>query len=198
MRIRLRGPSGASTVILGEDATVADLRSSITEKTSLTKFDIKYGYPPKPLYLEKDTSLLSSLEVHLDGEQLTISVHDGSGTEGRSLEKDAGVNKDPSKTVTSTSRKDSAETQSSGPILFAGMPGAKAQKEPKPDNPPARSNDPISLKRKAKEMAQKRLAQVEKLPAALLAELRTDWIVVLAVQAAHAASSSRRLEDGRG
>jgi ubiquitin thioesterase OTU1 len=152
MRIRLRGPSGASTLNLGEDATVGDLRSSITEKTSLTKFDIKYGYPPKPLYLEKDTALLSSLDAHLDGEQLTISAHDGPTIEGKYLEKDAGTNKTATGTVTSASHKEITETKSSGPILFAGMSGTKAPKESTSDKPSARSNESISLKRKGKEM----------------------------------------------
>ena len=76
MRARLRAPGGASTVTLPDDATVGDLIAQITEKTSLANFDIKYGYPPKPLLLE-DTDkalLLSKLDVNLDGEQLTISA----------------------------------------------------------------------------------------------------------------------------
>ncbi|KAE9369590.1 putative ubiquitin thioesterase otu1 [Stipitochalara longipes BDJ] len=76
MRTRLRAPGGASTVTLPDDATVGDLIAQITEKTSLASFDIKYGYPPKPLLLEEtDKALpLSKLEVKLDGEQLTISA----------------------------------------------------------------------------------------------------------------------------
>ena len=76
MRTRIRGPAGASTITLPDDATVGDLVTQITEKTSLPKFDIKYGYPPKPLLLEEsDSSLpLSKLDVKLDGEQLTISA----------------------------------------------------------------------------------------------------------------------------
>jgi ubiquitin thioesterase OTU1 len=76
MRTRLRAPGGASTVTLPDDATVGDLIAQITEKTSLTSFDVKYGYPPKPLLLEDtDRALpLSKLVVKLDGEQLTISA----------------------------------------------------------------------------------------------------------------------------
>lgn len=75
MRARLRGPGGASTISLADDATVGDLIAQITEKTSLSSFDIKYGYPPKPLLLKQsETSrLLKDLDVKLDGEQLTIS-----------------------------------------------------------------------------------------------------------------------------
>jgi ubiquitin thioesterase OTU1 len=150
MRIRLRGPSGASTLNLGEDATVGDLRSSITEKTSLTRFDIKYGYPPKPLYLDTPTALLSSLDVRLDGEQLTISAHDGPGNEERAVEKDAGGSQSASNDIPSSSHKDSAESWPSGQVTFAGMSGTKAPKEPSSST--AMSKDPISLKRKGKDM----------------------------------------------
>lgn len=73
MRIRIRGPSGSSTITFAEWDTVRDLKKAITEKTSLTQFEIKYSYPPKPLVLPGDSSLLSELDVKLDGEQLTIS-----------------------------------------------------------------------------------------------------------------------------
>lgn len=75
MRARLRAPGGASTVELADDATVGDLISKIVEKTSLSSFDIKYGYPPKPLLLDRSETLrpLKDLGIKLDGEQLTIS-----------------------------------------------------------------------------------------------------------------------------
>jgi ubiquitin thioesterase OTU1 len=122
---------------------VGDLRSSITEKTSLTRFDIKYGYPPKPLYLDSPTTLLSSLDVRLDGEQLTISAYDGPVTEEKTAEKDVGGSQSASKDISPTSHKDSAESRPSGQVTFAGMPGAKAIDD---------SKDPISLKRKGKDM----------------------------------------------
>lgn len=78
MRARLRGPGGASTITLPDDATVGDLIAEITSKTSITKFDVKYGYPPKPLRLEQSqrSTPLKDLDVKLDGEQLTISSKD--------------------------------------------------------------------------------------------------------------------------
>lgn len=75
IRLRLRAPAGQSTITLADDATITDLISRIIEKTSVSKFDVKYGYPPRPLLLdqhEKSTPL-SKLEVKLNGEQLTIS-----------------------------------------------------------------------------------------------------------------------------
>ncbi|KAJ5152866.1 uncharacterized protein N7482_009344 [Penicillium canariense] len=53
MRLRVRGPSGQSTVTLDDSATVQDLRGQIAEKTGITSFDAKYGYPDlKPLNLD--------------------------------------------------------------------------------------------------------------------------------------------------
>lgn len=74
----MRAPAGAFTITLPDDATVGDLISQITEKTSIVHFDTKHGYPPQPLLLaESDKSLpLSQLGVKLDGEQLTISQKD--------------------------------------------------------------------------------------------------------------------------
>ncbi|KAK0106474.1 ubiquitin-specific protease otu1 [Cadophora gregata f. sp. sojae] len=78
MRTRVRAPAGAFTITLPDDATIGDLISQITEKTSISRFDTKYGYPPKPLSLQESDNLLplSKLGVKLDGEQLTISQKD--------------------------------------------------------------------------------------------------------------------------
>ena len=75
MRLRIRGPSGQSTVTLDDTANVEVLRKTIATETSLTSFDIKYGYPPKPLSLEQyaPTQLLTELPVKLNGEQLIVS-----------------------------------------------------------------------------------------------------------------------------
>ena len=72
MRIRLRAPEGAFVITLPDDAIVNDLLSQITEKTSIKTFDVKYGYPPKPLQLTPGQTL-SKLDIKLNGEQLTIS-----------------------------------------------------------------------------------------------------------------------------
>lgn len=77
-RLRIRGPNGMTTWQYGDEATVADLLSQIKANTGLGKFDIKYGYPPKPLSLESSAALLSSLGVPLNGEQLIISNTDDS------------------------------------------------------------------------------------------------------------------------
>ncbi|KAJ5738277.1 hypothetical protein N7493_001432 [Penicillium malachiteum] len=80
MRMRVRGPSGQSTVTLDESATVQDLRTKIAESTGLTSFDVKYGYPNlKPLALDQFEShqKIVDLEVNLNGEQLIVASREG-------------------------------------------------------------------------------------------------------------------------
>ncbi|EDN06990.1 zinc finger protein [Histoplasma capsulatum] len=79
MRIRIRGPRGQSTISLQESASIHDLQAQISDKTALTSYDIKYGYPPKPLDLDQlDPALLiAEIGTNLDGEQLIISKKDG-------------------------------------------------------------------------------------------------------------------------
>lgn len=75
MRVRIRGPAGQAAILLPETATVGDLRSQITEKTSISNFDLKYGYPPRPLSLGDyaETAKLSNIGIKLDGNQLIVS-----------------------------------------------------------------------------------------------------------------------------
>lgn len=144
MRIRLRGPSGASIISLGEYATVGDLLSQISEKTSLTNFDIKYGYPPKPLHLNQEGTLLSALDVSLDGEQLTISAQDRSTGSGGSVEI---ANKEKNLNASrATNVKEKTSPQSAGSISFAGM---SATKDTENSAAPKKETGPVSLQRKA-------------------------------------------------
>ncbi|PYH63911.1 ubiquitin-specific protease OTU1 [Aspergillus vadensis CBS 113365] len=81
MRIRIRGPAGQSTVTLDADATVDDLRHQITEKTGLTVYDVKYGYPNiKPLVLGAlpSNQKLADLDITLNGEQLIVTQQENS------------------------------------------------------------------------------------------------------------------------
>ena len=75
MRIRIRGPAGQAAISLSEIATIKDLRTHITDKTSISNFDLKYGYPPRPLSLSDfaETTKLSDIGMKLDGEQLIVS-----------------------------------------------------------------------------------------------------------------------------
>lgn len=82
MRLRVRGPSGQSTLTLADDATVADLQTAITSQTSVFSFQIKYGFPPKPLVLDTfDGAMrLDQIGVKLNGEQLIIDPKEGNST----------------------------------------------------------------------------------------------------------------------
>ena len=76
MRVRVRGPNGQSALTLSDDASISDLKGKLVEATSIAEFEVKYGYPPKPLELGTlpPTTKLSQLEVKLNGEQLIVSA----------------------------------------------------------------------------------------------------------------------------
>lgn len=77
MRVRVRGPQGVATISLEDSATWGELKSQISQATSVPDFDLKYGYPPKAFNTESiDVATpLSALEVNLNGEQLTVVPH---------------------------------------------------------------------------------------------------------------------------
>ena len=83
MRFRLRGPTGQSVMTLNDDATLGDLNTAITKETSLSRFDIKIGFPPKTLDLgHLDTAkTLSDLNLRLNGEQLLVAAKSPAPTE---------------------------------------------------------------------------------------------------------------------
>lgn len=82
MRLRIRGPSGTTSVSLPEDGSVADLLNEIKRCTSLHAFDIKSGYPPQPLDLASlpGSILLTELGINLNNEQLIIGAKESSET----------------------------------------------------------------------------------------------------------------------
>jgi len=137
MRTRLRAPGGASTLTLPDDATVGDLIQQITEKTSVTNFDVKYGYPPKPLLLDQyvKSQALNKLDVKLDGEQLTISPKDDPSAKPASLPRIA-------ETVTKAEEK---STNQGSNFSFADVPGFE---QSQPEKAPTR---PVALQRKTME-----------------------------------------------
>ncbi|KAF4539488.1 Ovarian tumor otubain [Lasiodiplodia theobromae] len=81
MRIRVRGPSGVTTITLEEHATVAELQSTIAEKSGVPVFDLKYGYPPQPLDISQFDPViaLSDTGLKLNGEQLVVVPRDVGG-----------------------------------------------------------------------------------------------------------------------
>lgn len=78
MRIRVRGPSGVSTITLDEHATVAELQSTIAEKSGVPSFDLKTGYPPQPIDISQfdPITALRDTGLKLDGEQLVVVPRD--------------------------------------------------------------------------------------------------------------------------
>ena len=76
MRLRIRGPLGQVSITLDDSATVQTLNDRIQEVTSLTSFDVKYGYPPKVLALDQwpSSKLLAEVDVKLNGEREFLSL----------------------------------------------------------------------------------------------------------------------------
>lgn len=60
---------------MSESATVADLIAQITEKTRISNFELKHGYPPRSLSLSNYGlgTRVSDIGIKLDGEQLIVS-----------------------------------------------------------------------------------------------------------------------------
>lgn len=73
VKFRLRGPDGTlSTIIMPNTSTIGELQSKISESLGLSKFDLKIGYPPRPLDLNdfSSTTVISDTNIKLNGEQL--------------------------------------------------------------------------------------------------------------------------------
>jgi ubiquitin thioesterase OTU1 len=138
MRVRLRGPGGAATITLADDATVGDLINQIIEKSSVSTFDVKYGYPPKPFLLEQNerSKPLKELDMRLDGEQLTISPKDDlAANRGAISNKQSTQEEAPANTAQTAS-------ESTGSFSFAGISSAETKQN---------KSGPVSLTRKAME-----------------------------------------------
>ncbi|KAI9717248.1 MAG: ubiquitin-specific protease otu1 [Chrysothrix sp. TS-e1954] len=78
IQLRIRGPTGLSSVSLPETATVDDLKAEIKGKTGLETFDLKHGYPPQhldfdELPLELTLAALQENGVELNRQQLIAS-----------------------------------------------------------------------------------------------------------------------------
>jgi ubiquitin thioesterase OTU1 len=122
--------------MLADDATVGDLVDQIIEKTAVAHFDIKCGYPPKPLLLQQDqrSNPLSILDIKLNRETLIISPNDGASA-------NAGVTSDKQTPQSTSPAKTTQERKESAPsVSFSGMNSAE---------PKQKSSKPVSLKKKA-------------------------------------------------
>ncbi|KAI1412674.1 OTU-domain-containing protein [Hypoxylon sp. FL1857] len=72
MKIRYRGPQGAGTVELPDDATVQDLISKFKDELGFTDVTVKYGWPLKAISAAQNNDSLKSLG--LDRENLTVAA----------------------------------------------------------------------------------------------------------------------------
>jgi ubiquitin thioesterase OTU1 len=156
MRIRIRGPSGQSTISLDEVATVKDLKSKVAEITGLSSFEIKYGYPPMPLKLDQydePSTKLSEIGVKLNGEQLIVSKKEGNSVRGSKTTVPETQADKPSQSVSAPSQdKQVKKTPAAGlsdGFSFEGFGAAPPPVQTKPNkNPPKASPKPLGLSRK--------------------------------------------------
>ncbi|KAI4655829.1 hypothetical protein J4E86_003130 [Alternaria arbusti] len=74
IRIRLRAPNGTHTLSLDDNAAVSDLLSSISEKTELPLFELKWNHPPQPLdpSLYGMSTLLKDIDLKLNGASIIV------------------------------------------------------------------------------------------------------------------------------
>lgn len=74
IRLRLRAPNGTHTVSLEDNAAVSDLLSSISEKTELPLFELKWNHPPQPLdpSLYGMSTLLKDIDLRLNGSSIIV------------------------------------------------------------------------------------------------------------------------------
>ncbi|KAL2057814.1 hypothetical protein ABVK25_002198 [Lepraria finkii] len=137
MRVRIRGPNGQATISLAETAIVGDLRSQIAEKTSISNFDIKYGYPPKPLILKdhQDSTKLLETGLKLDGEQLIISESIGPISSHASSATDSSKPQEPNANSFSNGSTSSQSTGTASSFSFEGVGKAPLHQPNKPTSP---------------------------------------------------------------
>ena len=143
MRVRIRGPAGQAAISLSDTATIEDLKSQISQKTSVSKFDLKYGYPPRPLSLSDyaETAKLSDIGIKLDGEQLIVSdTPSASKSSLSTVGRPKPLDPSPSQILTHGA-KNSSSAVSPSSFSFADVGTA-------PPSSTQKTNKPLSLTRK--------------------------------------------------
>ncbi|KAK1638097.1 OTU-like cysteine protease [Colletotrichum phormii] len=70
MRARYKGPGGTGVVSLDDTATVGDLFNEIKDKTGITEFSLKYGWPLQTLTLEQKDA--NAKDLGLNGQSFSI------------------------------------------------------------------------------------------------------------------------------
>ena len=116
MRIRVRGPDGVAAITLDDSATIGELKRTIAEKTGVSAFDVKKGYPPHPLELDAfgDGTTLSDAGINLNGEQLIIARREPKGEVQQPVSNPgSGSNKGPAATASTSRSTPQAQNQGS-------------------------------------------------------------------------------------
>ncbi|GAP93403.1 putative OTU-like cysteine protease [Rosellinia necatrix] len=72
MRFRFRGPSGAGSIELADNATVGDLISALRAETGSGAITVKYGWPLRTLATDADRGDVRARDLGLQRENLTI------------------------------------------------------------------------------------------------------------------------------
>lgn len=118
MRIRVRGPSGQSTITLEDSATIQELSTQITEKTELAAFDVKFGYPLKPLELDSypPDQKITETGINLNGETLIVAQKEGAT---RPVSDELPVQTKPTTTTTAAPRPQAPESSADDPPEIA-------------------------------------------------------------------------------
>lgn len=82
MRIGLQGAFGRSQITIDDSATVHELLKKITEASSLETFDLKGGFPPRPIDFSPfdPTTKLSDTGLKLNGERLQVDTKSANGS----------------------------------------------------------------------------------------------------------------------
>ncbi|KAH8887037.1 OTU-domain-containing protein [Thozetella sp. PMI_491] len=73
IQVRLRAPSGQSRLELDDTTTYAQFLDLVKEKTGLTKFTLKYGYPLKDLRPGPEESETTVKDLKLHGETIVVA-----------------------------------------------------------------------------------------------------------------------------
>jgi ubiquitin thioesterase OTU1 len=72
VQLRVRGPDGIARLEVEGDATMGQLVELIKDKTNVSTFTLKYGYPLKDLDLNPQTEDKTVSDFRLHGETLII------------------------------------------------------------------------------------------------------------------------------
>lgn len=130
MRVRVRGPTGQTTLTYDQSTSVADFSQLIRDKTGLDSFEIKYGYPNlQPLRLDAfdPTQKITDIGVDLNGEQLIVNHKSQAGSGDVAEQQHASL----------TQRK--SETKPAAPALGLGswaQPSSRVAPEDSDTEPP--------------------------------------------------------------